>query len=112
MPGAKPTATQQCPASVVLLALQWLAQKGIRKLYLVGVDYRGGHARMRQPFNAPTRGRAGCRAEMFDRVVEQFRRAASHLQSQGGSLRNLSPNSALPFVEAATVKTLLEKGDE
>lgn len=105
-------AGRRTPASVVLLAAQWLWQRGIRHLFLVGVDYRGGHAQMREPFNAPTRGKAGCRDEMFDRVFEQFRRATAYIQSEGGSLRNLSPHSALPYVPALAIESFLEECSE
>jgi hypothetical protein len=94
--------------SVVLQAISWALLKGLSGIRLLGVDYRGGHARMLPPFNAPTRGSGGCAAAAFDRVARQFALAAELIEATGGSLRNLSPQSALTTVASADIHAFLK----
>jgi hypothetical protein len=95
-------------ASVVLQAVNWALLKGLNSIGLLGVDYRGGHAEMLPPFNASTRGSGGCAAAAFDHVAGQFALASAQVEAVGGSLRNLSPQSALTTVASVDAYAFLK----
>jgi hypothetical protein len=94
--------------SVVLQAVNRAMLRGLGHIRLLGVDYYGGHAQMLPPFNAPTRGSRGCPAAAFEHVAEQFAVAAGHLEADAGSLRNLSPCTALPTVDREDISAFLK----
>lgn len=94
--------------SVVLQAINWAMLRGLRQIRLLGVDYYGGHARMLSPFNAPTRGSGGCAAAAFEQVAGQFAVAAAGIEALAGSLRNLSPYTALPTVDREDISAFLK----
>ncbi|MBL7133523.1 MAG: hypothetical protein ISS78_05445 [Phycisphaerae bacterium] len=90
-------------SSVVLMAANWAYLQGAREIALVGVDYHGRHATMVDPYGAQSPGWEG----QYDRPVHesierQFAAAVAAIQSQGGRMVNLSPNTrlgAVPKVE-------------
>ena len=86
-------------SSVVLMAANWAFLQGAREIALVGVDYRGRHATMVDPYNAQSPGWEG----QYDRPVHesierQFAAAVAAVESQGGRMVNLSPNTRLQAV--------------
>ncbi|KPK79012.1 MAG: hypothetical protein AMJ81_13945 [Phycisphaerae bacterium SM23_33] len=91
----KEAAVMQNP-SVVLMAANWAWLQGARELLLVGVDYHGGHARMRPPYAAAETGWAGqydgCVPE---RIESYFRAAREGVKAGGGRMLNLSTASRL-----------------
>ena len=85
--------------SVVLMAANWAWLHGARELLLVGVDYRGGYARMLPPFDRADIGAAG----QYDgpvpgRVARRFLHARQAVRAAGGTMLNLSPRSRLACV--------------
>ena len=86
-------------SSVVLMAANWAFLAGVREIFLVGVDYRGRHARMIEPYEGLSPGWEG----LYDRPVpesieRQFAAAESALRSGGGRMINLSPGTKLQSV--------------
>jgi len=83
-------------SSVVLMAanLAWLW--GARELYLVGVDYHGGHAKMIEPWGSQSPGWEGQYDKPVpDGIERQFASALQAVESAGGVMVNLSPNTKL-----------------
>jgi len=89
-------------SSVAIMAANWAWLKGAREIYLLGVDYHGPHAAMVEPYRCASVGWEG----NYERPVptgieEQFARAAVAVESAGGVLWNLSPDSRLAAVRYA-----------
>ncbi len=91
-------------SSVVLMAANWATLHGARNIALVGVDYRGPHARMIAPYAARSPGWEGQYDKPVHEAIErQFAAAAAAIESQGGRLVNLSPDTRLQAV--ATIES-------
>ena len=89
-------------SSVVLMAANWAYLHGVREIVLVGVDYRGSHARMIEPYATRSPGWAG----QYDRpagepVERQFALAVAAVESGGGRMVNVSPRTRLGAVPTA-----------
>jgi len=85
--------------SVALMAANWVWLRAARKIYLIGVDYCGRHARMIEPYEAQSPGWEG----QYDRPVrrgieEQFATVVAAVASAGGRMMNLSPTTRLKAV--------------
>lgn len=85
--------------SVVLSAANWAWLHGARVLMLLGVDYRGGFAHLRPPYTHAAIGWQG----LYDRPVppaieREFSAARQAILDAGGSIVNLSPDSALQAI--------------
>jgi len=98
-------------SSVAIMAANWAWLQGCRTIALVGVDYRGVHAAMTEPFAGVSPGWEG----QYDRPVppgieRQFARAATAVESAGGVLTNFSPSSRLAAVKPADWRTVLGTG--
>jgi hypothetical protein len=95
-------------SSVAIMAANWAWLQGARTIGLIGVDYRGAHASMIEPFAGVSPGWEG----QYDKPVSvgierQFARAAEAIESGGGVLRNFSPRSGLVAVEPADWREVL-----
>jgi len=89
-------------SSVVLMAANWATLHGAREIALVGVDYRGRHATMIDPYNAQSPGWEGQYDKPIHASIErQFTAAVTAIESQGGQLVNHSPNTRLQAVPTA-----------
>jgi hypothetical protein len=89
-------------SSVAIMAANWAWLQGCRTIGLVGVDYRGWHAEMVEPFSDASPGWEG----QYDRDVpeaieRQFSRAVAVTESSGGVFVNFSPHSRLDAVKPA-----------
>ena len=81
------------------MAANWAWLRGARLLCLVGVDYHGRHAAMVPPYEAAStanqwrydRPVPGCIERQFGQVVEA-------VESAGGRIVNLSPDTKLQAV--------------
>ena len=95
-------------SSVAIMAANWAWLQGCRTIGLVGVDYRGPHAAMIEPFAGASPGWEG----QYDRPVSagiesQFSRAASAMESAAGVFANFSPRSRLAAVKPADWRKVL-----
>jgi len=95
---SKPVTKVMKSGSVVLAAANWAWCCGVREIYLIGVDYHGGHAKMIPPFDADTRGSGGCLPEHKHVIEKEFSEAVAAVEYRCGSLVNLSQNSQLRAV--------------
>ncbi|KKL87448.1 hypothetical protein LCGC14_1934630, partial [marine sediment metagenome] len=59
VPDANNEAAVMKNPSVVLMAANWAWLQGVREIFLIGVDYRGGHTRMIRPYEGVPTGWAG-----------------------------------------------------
>ena len=89
-------------SSVVLMAANWAYLQGAREIFLIGVDYRGRHARMIGPYESQSPGWEG----QYDRPVpdyieRQFGEAARAVEWAGRRVVNLSPDTKLTSVPMA-----------
>jgi len=82
--------------SVVLVAANWAWLRGAREILLVGVDYRGGHPRMIEPYARAAVGWAGqYERPVPARIEAAFRQAVAAVEALGGRLVNVSPGTRL-----------------
>jgi len=94
-------------SSVVLMAANWAWLRGVRRIFLAGVDYHGGHAEMIEPYGAESPGWEGLYDKGVPKATErQFRRAVEAVESAGGRMTNLSPSTRLQAVATADWRTL------
>ncbi len=95
-------------ASVVLMAANWAYLRGAREIVLVGVDYRGGHAAMVDPYGAQSPGGEGqYDRPVPDRIERQFATAVASVASAGGRMVNVSPHTRLAAVPTAHWRDVL-----
>ena len=97
--------------SVALMAANWAWLRGARRLYLVGVDYRGGHARMIAPYDAAAAGNEW----RYQRAVpacthRQFAEAVGAVEAAGAVLWNLSPGTRLRAVPTIRWQAAIRTG--
>jgi len=96
--------------SVVLMAGNWAWLRGARELLLVGVDYRGGHARMLPPFDRVEAAPAGrYDGPVPERITRAFRAARDAVKAAGGRMLNLSPRSRLTCIARRQWKKALAR---
>ena len=100
-------------STVCLMAANWAFLRGCRRIYFLGLDYRGQHPRMVEPFDQAAVGWQG----QYDqppppRIEDQFAAAADAVARLGGRLRNLSPGSRLKAVPSATWNQVLGEPHE
>jgi len=98
-------------SSVAIMAANWAWLQGARLICLLGVDYHGPHAAMVEPYARASVGWEG----NYDRPVppgieRQFARAASAVESAGGAMWNLSPDSHLAAVRYADWRDVRRRG--
>ncbi len=88
--------------SVVLMAANWAWLQGARQIVLVGVDYRGRHFEMAEPYTVSTglEGRYDA-PSVPERIEVYFRDAGRAVRRLGGRLVNVSPGTILQGVEVA-----------
>ena len=94
--------------SVVLMAANWAWLQGARQIVLVGVDYRGGHFEMAEPYDVTTglEGRYDA-PSVPPRIEVYFRDAGQAVRRLGGRLVNVSPGTILRGVEVASWEDVL-----
>jgi len=86
-------------SSVVIMAANVAWHWGVRDFQVVGVDYRGGMAEMIPPFDVST-GFDGRYDKPIRPVVErQFGEMRQAIESGGGSIVNVSPDTKLEALE-------------
>jgi len=96
--------------SVVLMAANWAWLRGVRELLLIGVDYRGGHARMLPPFDRAETGAADrYGGPVPERIAKYFRHARQAVRAAGGRMLNLSGRSRLACVARRQWKKVLPR---
>ncbi len=87
-------------SSVAIMAANWAWLQGCRTLALVGVDFCGPHAEMLEPFGDASPGWEGqYDRDVPDAIERQFSRVVAAIESGGGSIVNVSPNTKLQAVE-------------
>ena len=85
--------------SVALMAANWAWLQGARELLLVGVDYRGPHGRMIEPYRSRSPGWQGQYDQPVPSGVErQFAAARQAVAAGGGKIVNLSPGTRLQAI--------------
>ena len=95
-------------ASVVLMAANMAWHWGARRIYLVGVDYRGRHFKMLEPWESQSPGWEGQYDKPVQAVKErQFAEAVAAVESHGGALMNLSRGTRLKAVPLVDVLELI-----
>jgi len=95
-------------SSVAIMAANWAWLQGARTIGLVGVDYRGAHAAMIEPFSDASPGWQG----QYDKPVRsgtrrQFAGAAAAIEAGRGAFVNFSAGSRLTEVKPADWRTVL-----
>ena len=87
-------------ASVTIMALNWAWLQGFRELVLVGVDYQAGMAALVDPYTITARGNEKIyqKGQCSKGVARQFAEAVAAIESHGGSIVNLSPESLVTQV--------------
>jgi len=98
-------------SSVAIMAANWAWLRGARTIGLIGVDYRGRHAAMIEPFDSASAGWEGQYDKPVSRAIQrQFAGAAAAIEAGGGSLVNFSTNSRLNAIRFAGWRGVLGAG--
>ena len=95
-------------SSVALMAANWAWLEGARTIGFAGVDYRGSHARMLEPFSTASSGWEGRYDKPVSPAIErQFTRAAGAVFAGGGVLSNFSRNSRLTAIKPSAWRDII-----
>ena len=90
-------------SSVVVMAANWAWLRGAREIFLIGVDYRGAHARMVAPYNDQSPGwQSQYQRPVPAGVERQFLAVTEAVTSAGGRIVNLSTCTRLRAVPSGT----------